>query len=294
MNFDELAKETMAVNNYLQNRSSLKEMDPLQTALDFSFSKEATETVHVPEVEETQADEGDESDYEQEEEVGLEVPERPGVLFYIDQGVNTFCIRGEACEDLQWSFEEWEKGSEYWNKRMKSSCEDCLSEVLFAPTSSFEEAEVLSDTLFNRRYPRQEELLCNLSDPGFSWWMNENEGQFQIYFQSHGIERKENYVQLGPLGDPLIVSRRFKKSLPLLKKHFAVNEFSVTEKAFAISSVHLDSPEFVDLKEIFLTGIMAPDLFPSEDETMILFFKEMALLRRFWLKIEELLNQEVQ
>ncbi len=221
--------------------------------------------------------------------------ERAGVIFYLEVGVNTFCLRAIATDDVEDTFDLIEKNHPSVARVLRIDWSQFDQKLLIFPTESKASAEVLVDHMANRRYPLREDLLCNLSDPGFSWWMDLGQDHFQIFFQSHGVDRAIDFVCLGPMGDPMIACKRLNQALPFLKNYFSIDEFSVTEKAFGISVATPDCPKFNLFRKVFLSGEaeLRGGLFPSNPQgrTLSLYFRELALKRRFWCQIERILKK---
>ncbi len=265
IDFDFLAKETLALRNQADKLSSFDD-----------YFEDLQENNFI-------------SCHDSNEE---SFPNKPGLLFYVERGASTFCLRGIATDDIEYSAEEFLKGDKKIEKKFRASCDEVSDQLLSFITEDAHEAEVLVDLIFNRRYPNQEDVLCNISDPGFSWWLNDNGNSFNIYFQSHGIERAQNFTRLGPLGDSILSSRRLKDALPHLRESFSINEFSSDRKSFSISSAAREESDtsFNDFKDLFLSGSkpLSRDFFPDSTHglTLYLFFKELALTRRFWLLVE--------
>lgn len=277
LNFDlnSIALETIELTKNLR-RSSLFEEDDT-----FDFSRD-----HL-------SQEND-FDFEEEESIADEVPESTGLLFTIDKGISTFCIRAFVSDDLSWDMEAIKRNDPQLIKALRLKEDWCLEDISYFPTLDTAMAETLYDQMINRRFPRHEAVLCNLSDPGFSWWMKEGKNSFEIYYQSHGIERDESLVQLGPLGDPLIAFRRFSKSLSIIRNLFSVNEFSSTEKAFILSSTS-ENDIFDSFKRLFIEGEfefeeVIPEL-KGDSLVLFLYLRELSMLRSFWLKIQSQLSQ---
>ena len=229
-----------------------------------------------------------------EPEEGGDFCQGPGVAFYLEIGPNTFCLRAVSTDDLEEVFDLIESGHPPVRQALRmEEGRSPAPRVMAFPTDSKASAEILVDHLANRRYPLREDFLCNLSDPGFSWWMDFNQNHLQIFFQSCSVDRAVDFVCLGPMGDPVIARRRLNQALPFLKNYFLIDEFSVTEKAIGLSVTTADCPNFGLFKEVFLSGevelkkgIFPPD---SQGKTLFLYFRELALKRRFWCQIEEVL-----
>jgi hypothetical protein len=122
-----------------------------------------------------------EIDDEEAFSVGLESApayEGPGVVYYIEKGVSTFCIRGLVSDDLAWEQDLLESKDKDFLKlfRLTENELDQIEKIGFFPTPSLEIAESIVKIMMNRRFPVAEASLCNLSDPGFSWWMDQGEG----------------------------------------------------------------------------------------------------------------------
>lgn len=222
------------------------------------------------------------------------LPEGPGVVYRLEKGISTFCVRGFSSENISESFEEIEEGDAELFKILKLEGLDNLTEVGFFPTENIELAEIICDELINRRFPRQEDILCNLSDPGFSWWLDLSSDHFQVFFKSYGIHRAENYIRLGPLGDPTIAEERMRKSESIFRMAFPVGEFVSTDKGFSISTTDSENSNFIMLKNFFHIGenSTTPEVFPSTNDgkTLYYYFKELAAIRSFWLELESLMT----
>lgn len=268
MDFDFLANETLSINNQIRKNGN------------FHFNES--------------------EDFEAYEEKG---PTGPGVIYRIDKSIGTFCIRGSASEDLEWSLDEIKssgsKESQEWEKTLRLDSNELsqMDDIFYFETQTFPQAEILADQLLNRRFPLEEDLVCNISDPGFSWWMKSKEGSFEIYFQSYGIERANDLVQLGPLGDKLMTSHRFNRAISSLRKLFSINEFSCTEKSLTISAAHPKDENFRAFQSIFTQGqwLLPKGIFENvpDGKTLFLFFQELAILRRFWVNIESQLEKKL-
>jgi hypothetical protein len=221
----------------------------------------------------------------------LEAPEGPGILFRVDKGISTFCLRGLVSEDLHWDLEAIERQDVDVMRSLKIDDEEQISEIRYFMTEDYPMAETVSDQLINRRFPRQEAMLCNISDPGFSWWMKIDGQSFNIYFQSHGIERDDSLIQLGPLGDPMIAYRRLGRALSSLRQIFPVSEYSATDKFFEVSCTQENNPGFEAFSRLFTHGEFVfeevLDDLSGEDLTLFLYLREIAAIRRLWLRVQK-------
>jgi hypothetical protein len=218
--------------------------------------------------------------------------EGPGVIFYLDQGISTYCLRGLASEDLEWEEDLLQRKDPNFLRtfRLKEGWQE--DQFIFYPTESFIDAEIIVEQMMGKRFPKEEAVLCNLSDPGFSWWLDYDEarGRLEIFYQSQRIERDHDLIQLGPLGDSMLASKRFSFCLPFLKSLFAVNEFSSSDQSFVLSAARADDKTFSQYKYIFLRGDFELEQdfsgLSGDERTYYLFIRELALLRRFWLHVQ--------
>jgi len=310
--FDFLARETLALteqlrkeslkkagddsdrayfhNDSLLNKSEQFELELFEEAFNFSHSeRENNREVEQENLPEPQV--------EAQPEKVQELPSGPGVVYKLEKGISTFCLRGIATSDMEWEREALERMDPKVMKALRiTDSEDEISDELgFFATQDEAFAETIIDELINRRFPRQEASVCNLSDPGFSWWLSCENMSFEVYFQSHGIERDENLIQLGPLGDPFIAYQFFKKSFSFLKSQFSINEFSATQKGFRVSCGQSSADKFQELIQLFIDGNFpwGESVFKdknSPDKELLLYFYEISLLRKFWIGVQDQLN----
>ncbi|MFA6238310.1 MAG: hypothetical protein WC635_13335 [Bacteriovorax sp.] len=230
------------------------------------------------------------------------LPESPGVIYKIDNALGTFCVRGYSTQNIKKAFEELSESDSTRRNILKLESKSSLDEIDFFSTRNFELAEAIREQVINRRFPHQEDSLCNLSDPGFSWWMNvdhfindsSEQGRFEIFFRSHGINRAEKYIQLGPIGDGSIAALRMNQARTLLRSSFPISEFSCDDKSFTVASLKPDHLSFISFKNIFLKGENHTELenFPDNGigRTLFYYFHELAIVRKFWIEVKSKLG----
>lgn len=309
MDLNTLAQETLELSENIRKELLKKKGDNTKQGDFFSFDEFNGDEVdylldHPQEIHSSQdalPDFQEEDAFDFSEPSPLEVqenleefqesPEGPGILYRLDKGISTFCLRGLVSEDLHWDLEAIERQDVDVMRSLKINEEEQISEIRYFMTDDYPMAETVADQLINRRFPRQEAMLCNLSDPGFSWWMNIEDNGFSIYFQSHGIERDDSLIQLGPLGDPMIASRRLNRALSVLRQIFPVNEYCATDKFFQVSCTGHGHPGFEAFGRLFTHGEFAfeevLDTFKGDDLTLFLYLRELAALRRLWLQVQK-------
>jgi hypothetical protein len=295
LSLDLLLQETLALTEYLRASTPSKKETPVQT----SFLPAEDDTDYLLDL----------ADSIIQEEVVIETtetlcvvenlyPENPGIIYKIDSGPSTFCVRGYTTTNIREAFIELEDLSSSKRPILKLGHDEDISSIMFFEAKTFELAEAVREQIINRRFPHQEDAVCNISDPGFSWWMDvsgmqESElrhGKFEIFFKSHGINRADKYIQLGPIGDGGVAALRMNQARTLLRSSFPISEFSCDDKSFTVASMKPDHLGFISFKNIFLEGINNTELenFPdnSMGRTLYYYFHELAIVRKFWIEVK--------
>ena len=144
-----------------------------------------------------------------------------------------------------------------------------------------------------------EEMMCNLSDPGFSWWLTKKSQGFQLAF-TMSVASDENTIKLGPLGDRELALKNFQQLEALVTS--AGIEMNIQNETNRVQFT--DCEEFIleELKDVFEFGVMTQtlkDLFKiinrkikndSTLQTTWYYLQELAAMRRFWIQIQYDLN----
>ncbi len=221
-------------------------------------------------------------------------PQGPGLVYRIEKGVSTFCVRGFATENIEQSLLDIESGEVLTREKLRIKDELDYDTLNFFETGELALAQVVMDQLFNRRFPIDEDILCNLSDPGFSWWLSSDENGLEIFFKSHGLNRMDRFLRLGPIGDNAIACLRLNQVAEFLRSQFAVNEFSCDDKSFKLLPVNSKSLGYQNFLELLVDGSFPYHIENFSDDTygrtMYFFLKELAFLRAFWINLEEILE----
>ncbi len=304
LNLDMLLKETLALTEFLratpqdpsqasgqhQQISFLSDDDDYLYDLADSFSENESQS-------EQKADELTQLLVESHK-----YPSTPGVIYKIDSSHSTFCVRGFTANNISEAYVEIARLDSTKRPILKLSIQDEISNVCFFETKTYELAEVVREQIINRRFPHQEDAVCNISDPGFSWWMNvsdfeacvDKSGRFEIFFRSHGINRADKYIQLGPIGDGSVAALRLNQARTLLRSSFPISEFCCDDKSFSVASLKPDHLGFVSFKNIFLEGMNTTQLenFPDNSlgRTLYYYFHELAVVRKFWIEVKSKLS----
>lgn len=319
LSLDLLLQETLAMTEYLRsesknfNRSELELDKHFQTSFLSADSIEKNENENEEDIdylfdladdviqEKTKSDKIDQLCAQGENTAAI-YPEKSGIIYKIDSNNSTFCVRGFPVSNIRETFIELENKESTKRSLLKLDRDSILSCVSYFETPSFELAEALREQIINRRFPHEEDVVCNISDPGFSWWMNvdnQNEeghllGKFEIFFRSHGINRAEKYIQLGPIGDGAVAALRLNQARTLLRSSFPISEFSCDEKSFIVSSAKPEHLGFISFRNIFLLGENHTTLenFPDNSlgRTLYYYFHELAIVRKFWIEVKSKLS----
>lgn len=302
LSLDMLLQETLALSEYLRVNNSSKSSDEkipsYKDDLDDDYLYDLADSL-IPDGPEEEIDLEIPPEIMEETFKSIRVlPETPGIIYKIDNGHSTFCVRGFSATNIREAIEELKDLSSAKRIVLKMDKESHVDSIEFFETKSFELAEAIREQIINRRFPHQEDAVCNISDPGFSWWMNidqdceegKSEGRFEIFFRSHGINRAEKYIQLGPIGDGSIAALRMNQARTLLRSSFPISEYSCDDKSFTVASSKPEHLSFISFKNIFLEGTNHTEIenFPdnSVGRTLFYYFHELAIVRKFWIEVK--------
>ncbi len=271
MGFDELTRKTFEISYSEDHREMLKEEKRKS-----SISDEMVFDI-----------------IENEEALPL-APKGPGLVFKIEKGSQTFCIRGLSTDCIEQSLLDIESGELKSRSKLKFQGEEDFDYLNFFELSSMELSEKIQSGLFNRRFPLDENLLCNLSDPSFSWWLEDCENGFEVFFQSYRALEQNHFHKLGPIGDQAFAASFFRNSEQILRKFFAINEFSCDEKSLRIIPCDPENLNYKQLLNVFYGGEDSDFLqtFSANKKELSFFdyLEELSSTRRLWLNIEEILE----
>lgn len=266
LSFESLAKETLELSKYLSQKTLSEDLTPVY---DFDLSDHLcfeSSTFDKP-----------------------AYPEGCGLVFRIDKGMSTFCLRGIPTDNISETFRLLGEKDATLYRKLKVEDDD-LDGVRYFESVSIEQAEIIVNQLFNRRFPIEEDRICNISDPGFSWWMKREGNAFQIFYNSISVDRASTLIKLGPIGDAKIAARFFMYLEGPLGELVELQDFSSEQRSFRVEARE-DSEVFDQLFELFNSGF---DIFSSEtfDEvkrvpTLYFFLSEICALRKFWLSVED-------
>ncbi|HXH32492.1 MAG TPA: hypothetical protein VNJ01_16955 [Bacteriovoracaceae bacterium] len=237
----------------------------------------------------------------QRKDENAELPASAGLIYHIQRTPSIFVIRTKVSQNIREDYSRILKDPKsYPELRLFDNEEPFAPKNLrFFPLENPLHAEIIHDQLNNRRFPIHEERMCNLSDPGFSWWLKKNENGFNISF-TMSIGLTDEAVKLGPLGDKELAIRNFQLLESLTSAAgLAMNiQNEVNRVRFS------DCEQFLaeELNDLFEYGVIndtlkklfrvlaqnAKDL--AQVQSTWFYLEELAAMRRFWIQIQYNLN----
>lgn len=238
-----------------------------------------------------------------DEEEDTEYPEEPGILYHVQKSKSVFVIRTMVSQNIREDMKLiMDRPEDYPSLRLlEGGAEDLILKLKFFIVENPFQAEIIHDQLHNRRFPIDEEMMCNLSDPGFSWWLTKKEKGFQLAF-TMSVASDEHTVKLGPLGDRELAVRNFQILEDLISSAgIGMNIQNETNRV-----QFTDCEEFIleELKDVFEFGVVTQtltDIFKilskqvkdkAPLETTWFYLQELAAMRRFWIQIQFDLNAD--
>jgi len=230
-----------------------------------------------------------------------ELPIGPGLLYHIQKSSLVFVVRTFVSKSIREDYRQiMDHPENYPSLRLLEDAQKGMTERLrFFLVENPYQAEIIHDQLNNRRFPINEEAMCNLSDPGFSWWLTKKPLGFQLSFTlSVGLD--EESIKLGPLGDHQLALKSFQDFAEMMSHaELPMNVQNETNRV-----LFEEAEEFLleELKDLFEFGVVnngLRDLFKvlayklkdhSTLETTWFYLQELAAMRRFWIQIQYDLN----
>jgi hypothetical protein len=237
------------------------------------------------------------------EEDASTYPDEAGVIYHIQKATSVFVIRTLVSENIRTDYLNiLERPEDYPSLRLLEQGSSEVSDRLkFFPVENLSQAEIIHDQLHNRRFPINEEMMCNLSDPGFSWWLTKKAKGFQLAF-TMSVASDSNTVKLGPLGDKELALRNFQALESLVSS--AGIDMNIQNETNRVQFT--DCEEFIleELKDVFEFGVVTTtltDLFKILDkkikknsslQSCWFYLQELAAMRRFWIQVQYDLSAE--
>ena len=212
-----------------------------------------------------------------------QLPQNPGIFYRVEKNPGTFCIKIYPSPNLaQTMIEDAHAVVEALRAPME--------EVSYFETPNLGLAEILCDQIGKKRFPFEEELICKISDPGFSWWFKKAADGFIVSFGAHRGQTEEGRFTIGPLGDRAIANAMMMRLKDYLNPFIDKNRTQFSDGHLAWSFKDAGSGLRKSLEKLFLQGAES-DLasyipYSSEGRTLMLYLRELAHIRRFWIEIE--------
>lgn len=239
---------------------------------------------------------------EEIEEVN-EFPAEPGLLYHLQKTTSLFVVRTLVSKNIRDDYNKILANPENYPslRLLEGGADDVAKKLRFFILESHLQAEIIHDQIGNRRFPVNEEIMCNLSDPGFSWWLTKKANGFQISFNL-SVNDVEETVKLGPVGDQQLALRSFQQMESLMQEAGLVLNIQNEVNRVQFN----DGEEFLleELKDLFEFGVISEEMINlfkllarrtsdhSQLETLWLYFQEIAAMRRFWIQVQYDLGNE--
>jgi hypothetical protein len=275
MDLSQLSKETMELSEQIGSKQ-------IQLLFDENYFCDEI-SLDNPQVEET----GQITRVQKNDSVAsIENREKPGVAFFIDDSSGSFCLRGAAFSSS--NVLDDREVMEAANHRFQRA-----ETIHWFSCESFSKAQVIVDQMMNRRFPFEDGAICNISDPGASWWVHREDNCLKIYFKSMG--RKEEFQKIGPLGDSEVAKFRWVKASTFFSKIDKNTSLQCEENCISINlSKDLgDNQVLRSFEALFNFGEnrFKGESFDQnlEHKTLYLYLSELAAIRKFWIKVEQIL-----
>lgn len=228
----------------------------------------------------------------------LEISASPGIVYYIEKGMSTFCIRGIPCPNLKLANKRLISGDRQLLEYLKID-RTKVDYLKYFELEYFELTEHVFEQFINRRFPYNEDQVCNFGGPGFGWWFEDIDGGFRLYLGSYlgggqanrtNQESNRMLLNLGLLGDPKFIARKLDKTKNELQNILGVSDISVSDRLVTVKVSDTEKESYKIFRNIFLKGELTyhGDFFKSDELFFLLL--EICSLRGFWLSIQDTLG----
>lgn len=230
----------------------------------------------------------------------LVAPSAPGLVFHLEQSRGTFVVRTHPCQDLRATVAAIQEAPEdYPSLRFVTEAGGDFAKLGWFEFATLGEAEVVHQRVGQRRFPQREEEVCNLSDPGFSWWLEATRDGFVVHSKMGLL--KEGLTRLGPLADAQLAPYRWNVLAQILGQ-LPIDVEIRQENNRLVMTAHEDQWLLQEFLSLFKRGEVTPELQdvfrllskrgtpPALLETCWFFLTEMAAVRRFWMAVEAQLD----
>lgn len=235
----------------------------------------------------------------------LSPPSAPGIFYHLQQTGAIFVIRMFVSSDLKEDYNQIVNApDDYPSLRLVGEDGDVNWDGLkFFECDRSNFARTLKMQLSNKRFPLHEENVINISDPSYSWWVQDSGDDFKIFFKLSHTEKMRSLKKIGPLYDSQVATERFSKLYGYLSMLFPIDDFSSGHGELAISCQNFSHPHYQSFKELFISGEPEHDFWEHlrhlEYEASVngapylkalqeanYFIMELSTVRKFWNTIQ--------
>jgi hypothetical protein len=226
------------------------------------------------------------------------LPDGPGIIYHLQKTKGLFVLRTLVSKNIKYDLSLIiESPENYPTLRLVEIGQAQIQDKLrFFEVEDSHHAEMIHHQVSNRRFPIDEETLCNISDPGFSWWLRVIDKGFQLSFNlAHNEEQK--FLKLGPLGDQKVAIKQFGDLFNELKKFDLDFESQLDQtKISVMGEEDLIIKDFILYFEEGIIGDTLKHLFKllaksnkdlSSLESLWFYLQELSSMRRFWIHIQK-------
>ncbi len=222
----------------------------------------------------------------------ISYPESTGLIFNILWAGTTVSIRGIPVHNIAEGFDRLADGDSDYLKKLRITTEQ-LDTLFYFECDYFEQAQMIGEQLFLKRFPIEEDLVCNISDPGFSWWYIKSDKGFRVNFKNHKLRQDGDRIKLGPIGDVVIAAKRLGRIISHVEEFLPVEEVTINDKYFSLDTTDYSHPIIKEMIELFELGYLSEDaaLLCELPLTERLYLLELAAIRRFWIALESIINK---
>lgn len=229
-------------------------------------------------------------------------PAGPGLLFHLQNAGAVFVVRTLVTADLARDHAlALERPEDFPSLKLLENGGVPAERLQWFSVETLAQAEHIHSRVGQRRFPRREEDVCNLSDPGFSWWIQNSKSAFTVYGKMNWMS--EELVRLGPLHDINLAGPCWTELAALLVHLPLPVEVSTESSRFQLGSTGPEHTWLIDeFRRVFTHGEVSEELremfviigkrgaSTAQLESCWYFLQEVAAVRRFWLQIQTQLN----
>lgn len=208
---------------------------------------------------------------------------KSGLIYRVDRSGQTFVIRMFLSEDLAHNLKDLSDNPEtYPSLRLINADDDIFNQVHHFECD-LRSAKYLKGLFAGKRFPVNEEDILNVSDPGYSLWLKDEEG-IEIFFKLSQITEIKNLVKLGPIAHIEDLVDDFETHKMDFNRFFEVQELAINPTSFKLRA--MKTPAFKDFVKFFKTGVMTLEFENLVGHTeMGKVLKKISYARKFWLEV---------